>query len=371
MHNKNLDGLRGWAAFAVVIFHSILHYDMASWQRLAISPFSTFSTRSDWLTGLALIIFNGETAVVVFFVMSGLVLHASLIRSKADPFRISTAFVVKRVFRVYPAVVAAVLVTVILSKLTAQQFSHSAILENITLEGNAVLGVSWTLTVEMIAMVVILPVFFAVRAFGPVALLVAAAYAIVATDNPALVFDIQNFHVAMIAFIAGMALAMPQAGAFFSSFGRWTWITLLAVLVFTNHINSAWATSSVLLRVGAATLLVGSLRYARNAGLDEFLSNRVSQYLGKISFSFYLFNVPVMYAVFDIVPTVAPKFAAVAGIPTGLLIAAITVPIAALSYRFVERPFMRLASVALGQFETTFAAHTLIERDAPVSGRKS
>jgi peptidoglycan/LPS O-acetylase OafA/YrhL len=78
MHNKNLTGLRGWAAFFVVIQHAILHYDIGNWLRLAMSPMSTFSGLQDWMTGLALIIFSGDTAVVVFFVMSGLVLTSLL-----------------------------------------------------------------------------------------------------------------------------------------------------------------------------------------------------------------------------------------------------------------------------------------------------
>lgn len=352
MHNKNLDGLRGWAAFVVVIFHAILHYDPSNWQKFAISPMSSFSGWNDWITGLSLIVFNGDTAVVVFFVMSGLVLHESLMRSKEGWIRVSLSFIVKRVLRIYPAVIVCVLLTAGLSELwkslgvESRIFTRDAIIENITLQGSAVLNVSWTLTIEMIAIAIILPAFFITRAGGIIAITLLAAYAIISTDNPALVLGIPNMHVAMISFIVGMALALPQASQFFMTFGKWAWAPILIALIFGNHINSAWATSSIIIRVMSAGLLVGAMRYSKNQGLDSFLSNRLSQTLGKISFSFYLFVVPVMYAVYAFTPKVPSDQAAIYGIPLGILIALITVPIAAISYKYIERPAMLAATSA-------------------------
>jgi len=349
MHNKNLDGLRGWAAFIVVIYHAILHFDTESWLRLAMAPMSSFSGLNDWVTGLSLVIFNGDTAVVVFFVMSGVVLHESLMRSKENWLKTSAIFMLKRAFRVYPTVIFAVVFLVLLIEaykilgIPAARFSMTDIVQNMTLQGNVLLGVSWTLTVEILAIVFILPVFFLTRSFGVLATMLAAAYAMLAIDNPVLVLKVDNMHQAMLAFIAGMSVALPQAQKFFARFGPLAWIPILLLLVFGSHVNAAWQTSSVILRIMAATMLVGIMRHSRSSGLDQFLTCKLSQFLGRISFSFYLLAAVVMYAVFTLTPSLPAHYAVLAGIPYGLLIAAITTPMAALTYMMIEAPAMRFS----------------------------
>ena len=69
-----LDGLRGYAAIAVVVFHSILDRDPTLNQRIVRPPIQDAHGFYDVVTKLVFMVVSGETAVVVFFVLSGAVL---------------------------------------------------------------------------------------------------------------------------------------------------------------------------------------------------------------------------------------------------------------------------------------------------------
>ena len=76
--NNALDGVRGYAALAVGIYHSILclHNSNAVEQFLK-TPLHDNPNLYHFVTKLLLVIFNGETAVILFFILSGAVLFAS------------------------------------------------------------------------------------------------------------------------------------------------------------------------------------------------------------------------------------------------------------------------------------------------------
>src|SRR3954451_14027495 len=76
--NDQLDGLRGYAAIAVVLFHSILGPDPTMVGRVLYQNYSNIGNRSDAWGQLALTVTNGQTAVVIFFILSGAVLFDSL-----------------------------------------------------------------------------------------------------------------------------------------------------------------------------------------------------------------------------------------------------------------------------------------------------
>src|SRR3954452_10985879 len=73
-----LDGLRGYAAIAVVLFHSILGPDPTMVGRVLYQNYSKLGSWSDAWAKLALTVTNGQTAVVIFFILSGAVLFDSL-----------------------------------------------------------------------------------------------------------------------------------------------------------------------------------------------------------------------------------------------------------------------------------------------------
>src|SRR5258708_7863764 len=88
-HHHRLESLRGVAALMVAGYHSFDVLEFHGWQHSAF-------------TGIR-ILFNGNAAVILFFVLSGLVLGLSLERSK-EPFGVSYGlFCVRRILRICPA----------------------------------------------------------------------------------------------------------------------------------------------------------------------------------------------------------------------------------------------------------------------------
>lgn len=92
---KSLDSLRGLAAMVVVLYHFSLVVPGVGLRLQAIWPLR--------------IVTAGQTAVIVFFVLSGFVLYLSLQRHDRDDY---LTFTVRRLARLYPPVAVAVLLSV-------------------------------------------------------------------------------------------------------------------------------------------------------------------------------------------------------------------------------------------------------------------
>lgn len=96
MRKNYLDGLRGMAAFAVLIFHSNVYIAMAL-------PWEVTGLTHSYLMRF----FNGNFAVCIFFILSGYVL--SLSATKNDQHHNAGELIIKRYFRLTPVVAASVL----------------------------------------------------------------------------------------------------------------------------------------------------------------------------------------------------------------------------------------------------------------------
>lgn len=108
-HVAALDGLRGCAALAVTMFHALLHYNTPLIERVLYAPALSMGNTSDLFDKFYLSVFNGDWPVILFFVLSGFVLAASIDRSLDKGMTISftaTDFLVRRVLRIYPAMFA-------------------------------------------------------------------------------------------------------------------------------------------------------------------------------------------------------------------------------------------------------------------------
>ena len=344
--------MRGVAAFIVVLYHL----------SLVARPFLDTGTTGDawwWLTQTPLKIFTaGTEAVLVFFVLSGLVVALPALRSGFS----WASFYASRAARLYlpvwgALVMAAVLIAAIprdaasvtpgswtinanATSTPLGQLLSEASLWRASYDINNVL---WSLRWELIFSI-------ALPAFVGIALLVrrhAIAAAVVAgvmtiagrvIDNDALVY----LPVFLIGTLMAVRLADLQRWAARRGPVFWAVVSIGSLVLMTASFLLRFAVpagsqgSAVVwgfAGVGAAGLIVVALG---SPAVRSALSTPVAQWLGTTSFSLYLVHVPVIATITFIVGDELWWLVALVSVPVSLLVGW-------LFFLLVERPSHRLA----------------------------
>ncbi len=344
----------------VVLYHSILFYgpDLAG---IMIMTPQQLSGLRDVVAWTVLAMFNGAFAVTLFFILSGLVLAQSLQHSAAASItRLCAAFLVRRILRLMPPLVVGVLFSFVVGHMlawlglsTLWRRSWSELWANVALLDFKVNGATWTIQVEIIAAPVLFAIYGLMRMIGPVFLFVVLAAAIYIVPLPGL-FGSRLLYLndALFAFAVGILVAQPWAKqAFASRHGVTAWL-LLAAFVFSRPVLGWGNHVAVVTQILIGGALIGNLTASRS-GLSDILDARVSQFLGRISYSFYLLNVPVIWIVVSILPMkVGSAHALEAGLLAFAATTLLTIPLAILSMKVVEDPGIsigrRLARPLLG-----------------------
>jgi peptidoglycan/LPS O-acetylase OafA/YrhL len=313
------EALRGLAALAVVGFHVVgFGYETI-------------------VTGLA--------PVVVFFVLSGFLLGKSLER---DPNAI--AFIRHRAFRLLPAG----MVTVALMTALHWQFGfyvgYLPSFEPLNVVLNALLIKSdinasmWSLTVEVVAIPVIL---VSHRAFH------AAGYAPLA--GLAIILFSLSFYGPYVHALGGFTNLAPLYSFVIGLLAyfyldtiqrrvvslRATQIIELGAIILISIAGCRKQTAyTILVATICATALISlTAASGRRTLLGIVLDTSVVQFLGKISYSFFLLHMIGLWVAAHILPRMPPLPYVLSGFVVG---AAVTVPMAWLLWRFVEVPFILL-----------------------------
>ena len=345
----SIDGVRGLASLVVVIYHCSLiampHLD---------------GTLSAWLTqSPGKLVFAGTEAVLVFFVLSGFVVALPVLRDGFSWARYYPTRVLRLYLPVWGSLVLAVALIALVPRdasempdgswmqraqattVTPGMFLDEASLLPVSYDINNVL---WSLRWELIfslALPLFVLVAVALRRHALLAAVVASALTVTGRiiDVDALVY--------LPVFMLGtlMAVRLDDLLAWMRRPHRaWLWpaVTALALAL----LIASWLARPIaapgsfggralwgFAGIGAALIIIVAMGWPRLRGL---LERRVSQWLGRVSYSLYLVHVPLIATLAYLWGSEHWALVTVVGLPASLLLAG-------LFHRVVEAPAHRLA----------------------------
>lgn len=354
-----LDALRGLAALYVVVYHVMAlpepHLAVPAWAQPLIAM--------------------GGSGVVLFFVMSAFSLSLTWPRHAASGAALRS-FYLSRLFRIAPLLLVLLAAMVLRDQFRApSRYGAQEIAWNASMlfglspqwQAGIVMG-SWTIGVEMLFYLVFPLLALYARRLSVQLALLAATYALAlwaALAAPAPLAFLGNGYgllTQMPIFVLGCALfgawrhlrEWPQARRrAFGLIALALGIAGLAALAYGGLPTHRWASSWHLSALGYGLVLLGLLLAGEGGGARSFagalvglsigvLVNRVTCFLGAISYSLYLVHplvVSRLYGVFARLYAALPEGVAYAACLA--LSLALAIPAAWLTYRFVEVPGMR------------------------------
>ena len=325
----NLESLRGLAAATVCLFHAgDIRFHGAS---AGASPIA--------------VLLDGLGAVVLFFVLSGYVLRRSLEPRRQTPWpALAAAFLTARGFRLYPTVIATVLLMAAVAALAGGHlYSPVEILRNAALLDTTINGVFWTLQVEVVGSALIVVAFLIERRFGLGPLLALAVFSL---PLPFIGLSARDFGATPMgllqAFLLGyLAAAMPRP-KLAGPAATWGLLALgVGGFYAANVIGNPLFQWSHLLTEAAAVALVLVLSAE---GFERALVWPPLRGLGVLSYSFYALH-PLGLGVAGVVVgwLGGLDIPAWIGVAVAVLTSvAASIPIAAAMHFLVERPGIRL-----------------------------
>ena len=378
-----IEGLRALAATLVVIVHcwlSVGFNDLPTWvNRVGVTPVQVFA---QWMNNV------GGIGVALFYVISGFLLYRPFVAARLSGGTVATgAYAIRRAARIIPAYWAALTIVALVE--SANIFNLHGLI-NYYLFGEIYtyraltdphpIFVSWTLCVE-VSFYVFLPFWAAgIRWLGDrlsrpqglegagIALLflISAIWKIVAVQTTNYGTPLQPLLVVLPAtidvFAAGMALAVLSVRAAESpgfAAARWLaqrpWLCLGASLLM--YLSFAWVSGTPDNGVYSwelTALMLGWLRIPICAALvlpvvlgaadrwpTKVLNWRTAAWIGSVSYGLYLWHVPVIEHVMDLLGHPKPPLL---GMPLiFLLIYAVALVIAAVSWNILEKPVLNAA----------------------------
>lgn len=355
-----LDALRGLAALYVVLYHVMAmpapHLAVPD----AIAPF----------------IAMGGSGVVLFFVMSAFSLSLTWPRHLATgaPLR---SFYLSRLSRIAPLLL--VLLAVMVSRDQLRQparYGADEIAWNASLlfglspqwQAGIVMG-SWTIGVEMLFYVMFPLLAVRVRGLPALLALLAAGYALAmwaahaAPESLRFLGNGYGLLTQIPVFVLGCVLfrAWQHLRDLSPRSRQRLGVSLLALGLAGNAalfwgwlLGNAWATQWYLAALGYGFILLGlllAIAPGAVAVLVGALVNRVTCFLGTISYSLYLlhpFVVSRLYGAFARLYTQLPE--ATAYLACAALSLVLSIPLAWLTYRFIEKPGIRWGHALFERF---------------------
>jgi len=323
----------------------MLSLDPSIFKDIFLVPIYELKTAREIVIKLMLTLFNGDSAVVMFFLLSGCVLIGTVERD-VSRYRLlpsAIAFTVRRFLRIYPAMFVCLLAMVLLlcavtliARGAAYPYTTANIVRNFLLVAPEVSGPTWTLIVEMLAAPFLIVAGYLLYRIGVSGLLLFLAFSYLAQTYAWLVFG----HAMMSHYLINFALGclVPYApGQWAAVIGRRLgWLTLVAAFIAIRAFPLDLNIQSVI-----GFVFLSLVYHQPPALLAQTLTRPVSQYLGRLSYGVYLWHYILTILLYTVVAVGSPYLLANYPVLTGTLAAipiiAITLLLADLSERSVER----------------------------------
>lgn len=341
--NEQLDGLRGFAATFVAVSHTVLGMKESQIQTILYPTIQSLSEPYALATKLVLILFPGDVAVSIFFILSGAVLFRSLLSKKGEAGAGTiTMFVIKRLLRIYPAFFISLLICFSSFRLLGIELPISSLIENLALYSFNVNGATWTLNVEIVAIPVFLIAYLVFRRYCELGLLIFFLLLWALSGLSWLKPHPEIARGSIFCFALGMFIPTSVGRSIAERLPTFIWPILVLVMLLSRHLIEGVKTGSNIQQIAAA-LFVLLLYYDKIGSLSSLLTKSASQFLGRISYSFYLyqtlFQVFICYYFRNFSWT--PNHTLEAGLIASFIVVLLTIPVAWISTIFLENPAIR------------------------------
>jgi peptidoglycan/LPS O-acetylase OafA/YrhL len=342
----HLESLRGVAALWVVLFH--VFGNRSPQPELFEHP------TSDAIANLILTsMFGGTGAVTLFFVLSGFVLAESLAECETISIRVYAAFIVRRIFRLFPVAWASLGLAIFLmiyfhrmeppwNQLPQALFYNISAIQPFN-------GPLWSINVECVASAIFPALLLANRKLG-IAGRVVLLLGLLWLQNRGAYVATQYLFCFQIGIMTRelMAPLLCRLNVTWSSILFWTAIALVLLPTNASRLGLISQVSHVRLESIGSAYIVGYAISDQVSPLVRFLKLAPMRFLGRISYSLYAYHYPIIgslaFVAWNIIP--ADHY-----VPAQLLCAALVVPatvtLAAISYWSLEHPMHKLGR-ALG-----------------------
>lgn len=347
-----VDGLRGLAAFAVLLYHYV-HFFMAGPSRRAPEGSVELFPAYDLLWP---IYHYGYFAVQVFWLISGFVFAHVYYRRRGT----MREFAVSRVARLYPLHLLTLLVVVLLQLAAMDRLGYTPIYGNYDLEhflaqlfmasdwirpdnGYAFNGPVWSVSVEILVYALFWVTGPLVMRGGPIAAL-ALALSLYFLD--ARFGEYSKVFVCGFYFFAGCGLSLLRSMYWVRGAKLIIVIAPLAMLGFASLSDGsdwAWRYLALPSLFGSAILLLAAAEnHAPNA------LRKACDWLGESTYGIYLWHFPIQLALLLwLMPTVDPAAVARHGWFLAIFVGVVLI-VARLSNRMIERPMRGYLRRVLG-----------------------
>lgn len=330
-----LESLRGLAALSVVIGHSFIMFNyfpshgfLRGWE--------------SWVNTAVHTVFDENSAVILFFVLSGFVLGVQLDGIEGTPLQRLAIFYVRRAFRIVPPLYAAIIAAYVVKRFYGDsQASEEIFRAALLFDPRYLLGPLWSIIIEIGCSLAFPLLYLLRRESWP---LINAAVFLV------LLSLIRNGHVPewmryLIFFQIGLSLdfvwsVMRIAPRLFLLVAAPAYMLPPVVADLVGLQPIVWQT---IVGVGAAVILSAVLH---GRFFVAVLNRSPLRFLGRISYSAYLFHFIVLYAVMCsiVLPglVMPPNHPIVYQALAMLITVPATIVVSWLSMRLLEVPSNRL-----------------------------